>query len=306
MITTFFNTIIKGELDKIDDFRPGTWINVENATLEDLEQIGELTNLDLPDIDDSLDVYESPRFERIDNSVIIFVRYPKELDNGLFTDILTIILTPKHFITISPGECPMVHKLYSPRIPFATTQRSRMLIKLLLLITRSFNYHIKQVRHTVLAQKRNLESITGEDILQLAEGEEILNQYVSALVPMQNVIQNIISGHYVEMYANDEELLEDLLISFRQSTDICSVNLKSIRSVRDSYQIVFNNNLNRIIKFLTTFTIVLTIPTMISSFYGINVALPFDHHPQAYLIILGISVAASGGLFIFFWKKKWF
>ena len=140
----------------------------------------------------------------------------------------------------------------------------------------------------------------------LTKNEEILNQYLTSIVPMRNLFQTMASGRYVNLYEKDLDLLEDLMIAMKQSEDICRVNIKSIRSLRDSYHIIFTNNVNRTIKLLTALTIIFSIPTIIASLYGMNVPLPFQTKPYAFILILGITAVASALAITWFKSKRWF
>ena len=96
-----------------------------------------------------------------------------------------------------------------------------------------------------------------------------------------------------------------MIISINQSVDLCDVSIKSIQSLRDSYQIIFTNRLNKVMKFLTAFTIIMTIPTIIASVYGMNVKLPMASNPLAFIYVLIIGFVISLFFFILFVKKKW-
>lgn len=150
-----------------------------------------------------------------------------------------------------------------------------------------------------------MSHVDSKDITNLTINEEILNQYLSSLVPMRAVLESITSGRYTLLYEKDQDLLEDLLNASIQSEDLCSINLRSIRSLRDSYQIIFTNQLNKTIKLLTALTIILSIPTMISSLYGMNVTLPIAEHPHAFLIIFIFIIFISLISFLIFQRKKW-
>ncbi|MCB1116803.1 MAG: hypothetical protein KDK71_10075, partial [Chlamydiia bacterium] len=143
------------------------------------------------------------------------------------------------------------------------------------------------------------------DITNLTHNEEILNQYLSSLVPIRNVLESITSGRYTFLYEKDQDLLEDLLNASMQSEDLCSINLRSIRSLRDSYQIIFTNQLNKTIKLLTALTIILSIPTMIASLYGMNVGLPLASGKYAFACILIFIAILSIFSLIIFQRKKW-
>ncbi len=122
---------------------------------------------------------------------------------------------------------------------------------------------------------------------------------------MRNVFEAIGSGGYVHLYSYDTDLLEDMIISIKQSADICSVSEKSIRSLRESYQAIFTNRLNKTIRLLTSFTIILTVPTIIASIYGMNIGLPFQENPLAFLFILALIFLISSVFFIIFYVNKW-
>ncbi|MBM3199207.1 MAG: hypothetical protein FJZ58_08180, partial [Chlamydiae bacterium] len=103
----------------------------------------------------------------------------------------------------------------------------------------------------------------------------------------------------------DQDLLENLLNASIQSEDLCSTNLRSIRSLRDSYQIIFTNQLNKTIRLLTALTIILSFPTMIASLYGMNVQLPISHSPYAFLFILFFILIAALTTYYIFQRKRW-
>ncbi len=307
MLDIYYKNTKDNNFKKNNSIRDGVWINVNNAQSEDLEEIVQLTNLDYADLQDALDPYELPRIERHETSVIIFMRNPynKTKDGFLYTQLLTIVITNKYFITISKSKNELIESILEGEAKLATTQRARLLINILLRIAQKFTKEIKSVKNKVLSQKKHIKQIESSDIVNLIENEEILNQYISALSPMKNVFKTIAKGKYIYLYEYDEDSLQDMIISINQSVDLCDVSIKSIQSLRDSYQIIFTNRLNKVIKFLTAFTIIMTIPTIIASVYGMNVNLPLADNPLAFVYILIISFIISVLFFILFFKKKW-
>jgi magnesium transporter len=306
MIEVYFKTLKTKKLKLEKDFRSGSWINLENATSEDLDKIAKLTGLDLIDIQDSLDVNEIPRIEKANRVVLVYVRFPSQYPSGNYTQTMTVILTSKYIITISPFENGLVRKIVSQQINLATTQQSKLLIYLLLQISRDFTIKVKQVNDKVMKQKKELTKVDMENIQFLIQSEDVLNQYLLALVPMEGMFNTMKSSNIIQKYQEDLELLEDLFVGISQSVNICKVNLKGLVSLRDSYQIVFTNNLNKTIKFLTSFTVILTVPTLIGSLFGMNVRLPLENDPLAFVyIILIILLLSLVSLLIFIWKK-WF
>jgi magnesium transporter len=305
MITTYYKSIRDPSFKKIPEYRPGAWIHVEEASVEDLDKIMELTDIDFVDLKDSLDKYEIPRIEHDNDNILIFTRHPIELESGLYTMSLTILLTPNYIVTISPQKSPVVNRILNSNLRVGTTQKSKLLFYILLRITQEFNNDIKKVRYTVTEKEKQIEGVSSDDIVLLTKNEEILNQYLTSLVPMRNLLEAISTGRFVSLYEKDIDTLEDLMIAIKQSEDLCNVNIKSIRSLRDAYQIIFTNDVNKTIKRLTAITIIFTVPTIISSIYGMNVSLPLEKNPYAFLTIINIIILLSFILFILFIKKKW-
>ncbi|MDE3046557.1 MAG: hypothetical protein KGJ02_07960, partial [Verrucomicrobiota bacterium] len=108
MIEIYFKTVRDLEFQRISDFRIGSWIYVKEATLEDLTKIAEVTGIELADIRDSLDKYELPRIEKVGENEIFFIRHPGETEYGLYTETLTMILTPSYVIAISPSRSELI------------------------------------------------------------------------------------------------------------------------------------------------------------------------------------------------------
>jgi len=306
MINYYFKTIKSKFLKKVPSLRNGCWVHVCNTSNEDIKQISEEIGFDYQDLTDSLDLYEVPRLERVNGHILLYLRYPISEKHGLYTQPMTIVLNAPYFITITLGVCEILDQFIHQNSSLATTQQSKLLLNILQRITRSFTLSIKQVNDKVLIQKKDLSEIDTQDIAFLIEVEDILNQYLTSLNPMEEIIKRLLGSGYIKQFDDDKDLFEDVLLSITQSVNICKTNIKSITSLRDSYQILFSNKLNKHIQLLTFLTIILTIPTIIGSFFGMNVILPLANHPQAFPIIMLISLVISSMFAIFLNKKKWF
>ncbi len=284
----------------------GCWIHIDHANSEDIQEVADLTNLNQEDLLDCLDRFEVPRIEKISDHIIIFVRHPTQSrESGLFTSTFAIIITKDYFITVSPTHSSLAKNLVDQIPPLTTFQTAKFLIYILLKITQDFTLNIKRIRASVLQQEKELSHIESEDIINLTINEENLNQYLSTLLPLRAVLESINSGKYTILHEKDQDLLDDLLNASIQSEDLCSINLRSIRSLRDSYQILFTNQLNKTIKLLTALTIILSIPTMIASLYGMNVSLPLEKNPQAFLFISFFIIMVSVISYYIFQRRRW-
>jgi magnesium transporter len=307
MIEYYFKTVKDENFLSLPSAKEGCWIHVDEASAGDLNEICQLTGLEFTDLQDSLDRYEIPRVEKIHNHVLIFSRHPIEHDIavGLYTSTLTMILTTHYFITISPQKNPLIHTFVSRKGKFSTLQRSKLMIFLFFRITQEFTSSIRRVRYNVLNQEKEMNNVESDDIAVLTRNEEILNQYLSALEPTHEVLEAITTGRYTNLYEKDQEQLQDLLNAIKQSETLCSNAVKTIRSLRDSYNILFTNNLHKTIKLLTSLTIIFNIPTMIASIYGMNIALPLSHTTYAFIFIMSFILILSAVALVIFRRKRW-
>lgn len=292
-------------LTELNELKDNCWIHVDEATTNDLKQLSKLTGVDQTDLLDSLDKYELPRIERSDKNLLIFTRYPTDQEVGLYTSTLTLILAGNSFITICPNRCLLIKNFLEQKNKFSTKQNTKLLIQLLMKINQEFTSKIRRVRYNVLSAEKEMINVESEDITTLTKNEENLNQYLSSLVPTCSVLEAINSGRYANLYEKEQEDLEDCLHSAKQSKELCTIVLKSIQSLRDSYQIIFTNNLHKTIKLLTSLTIILSIPTMIASVYGMNVGLPFAKNTFAFAIVMGFTAILSVFGLCVFKKKGW-
>lgn len=305
MIEIYFKTIRDTEFKQIHDFRAGSWIYVKGATTEDLNIIAQEAGLDLADVRDSLDKYELPRIERIGENILFFIRHPSDDEFGLYTNTLTMILTNNFVIAISPDRSEIIEHLLASNTALGTTQKSKLILHVLLKISQDYTNNIKRVRHNILDHERTMKGVDTNAISILTKNEEILNQYLTSLVPMRNTLRGMSEGRYLSMYEKDMNLLQDLMIAIHQSEDVCSVNIKSIRSLRDSYQIIFTNNVNRTIKLLTALTIIFNIPTITASIYGMNIPLPFQNSQHAFAIFMSVTLIFSIVAILLFRRNRW-
>lgn len=304
MLKIYYKKTKTDPLSEISEMRSGAWIHIDEATAEDLEHLSQLTKIEQVDLADCLDKYEVPRIERSNNYLIIFTRYPTDQEIGLYTSTLTLIVSNHLFISVCPNRCLLVQNFLETG-KFTTWHSRKLMIQLIIKINQEFNGQIRRVRYNILGAEKEMIHVESEDITIMTKNEEILNQYLSALFSTRNVLEEITSQRYAYFYEKEQELLLDCLNSTKQSVELCDIVLKSIRSLRDAYQIIFTNNLHKTIKLLTALTIILSIPTMIASIYGMNVNLPLAKSSFAFIIVLGFTGILSAFALWIFKRKGW-
>lgn len=305
MISYYAKQNKDAEFSYIDAPIHGCWIHVESALPSDLQKICEITGIEFVTLQDALDRYEIPRVEKVGGSIILYLRHPIDVESGLYTITLTIVMTPHYFITITPSHTTFIKNFLTKKNKIPDSHSLKVLVQLLMRITQEFTLHIRRVRHNVLTQQKEMARVESEDILTLTHHEEVMNQYHSSLIPLRNVLESILTGKFITLHEKDQEHIDDVLNAIKQSEDLCAIVNKTIRSMRESYQIIFTINLNKTIKFLTALTIIFSIPTMVASFYGMNVKLPFSEFEHMFGVLWSLTVIFCIYCYRLFRKKGW-
>lgn len=306
MLTIYRKRLRDKNLSTLKEPVDGSLIVGEDVTREELNQVADWVGLEYSDVKDTLDPYEIPRVERENGALLLFVRHPTEPDEGMFTLPLVTIFTKKLLVVLSSQKSTLVAELLEDTQGLSTQQRAKLLLKLLLKVSRLYTKEIKRVSDVVGKLKKAVRVVGSRDIIDLSQNEEVLNQYLSALVPLKNVFETVLSHGYVPLAENTGDLFEDVQIAINQSVDVCTVNLRSIGNLREVYQAIFTNELNKTIKFLTAVTIVLTIPMIVTSVYGMNVDLPWQEELHAFSIVMAMIGLFSLVVLVIFRFKRWF
>ncbi len=285
---------------------PGCWIHAEEADHEDLLEISSLLGLNPALLYDALDRYELPRLEIFENYLLLFIRHPVEQEKSLYTATLTILISSNYLITISPIKTTnLIEPIIYKQDLDLSCEPSDWMRALLLWIAQEFNLFIRRTRHSILSQEKEFGSVTSEDIYALTQYEETLNQYMASLDALSLTLDHLLHMQSTAVYIQNTEMVEDIYNHVKQAESLCEIIIKNIRSLRDSYQIIFANNLTKTIKLLTALTIVFTIPNIVASIFGMNVQLPLATHSHSFSILLALMFLLSGLCGFWFYRKNW-
>ncbi len=306
MIEVFYNSI-RWDLRK----KPprNSWINVIQPTEEEVKVLKEMFNL--PDFMFSSlrDIDEQSRTERYKKFRFIIVRTPQRRSDGekveYFTVPLGIVISDEYLITICFSENDVIEKLR--RSKFSTAKKIRTTLRILYISARLYLEYLKEInRETHAIQEELRRSMRNEELFKLLRLEEALVYFNTSLRSNQLLIEKLTKSKVFTKYPQDKELLEDVIVENQQALEMTNIYSDILGGMMDAFASIISNNLNIVMKFLTSVTIILMIPTLISSFYGMNVALPFQRSPNAFLIILGLSMLFSVLGMIVFWKREFF
>lgn len=306
MKTIYFRTIRDDLIKTIPATKRGCWLRVVDPDAEELQEIAKSYNLDIDLLQDGIDLYEAPRLEREDGSLYIYTRYCRPEGEYTSTHPLLIIITTEMVITISRTPAEPLEMLIT-RGAAVTTQKMKLVLEMLGEVNKGYRTHLNAVTKRILATRNKLQRtvISNTDVLNFIDIEEDMNEYLAALQPYGIVLHALLNGKYIKMHERDEDLIEDLQLSTSELIELTKSRLKTMQNVREAYTAIATNNLNQIFKRLTSITIFMAIPTIIGGIYGMNIALPLDHHPQAFLIVISTMVVVIVGFVWYFRKKRW-
>ncbi len=306
MIKIYKNSVQDRKLRPIKNYAANSWVCVTSPTGGEITEIRKRFNITQETIQDCLDNFELPRIKIENNNLLVILRAPVKKGGEYYTTPLTIILNERNIVTIALEELDIIDDLRRQRVEIFTTQKSNFLINISLGVINYFNRYISLLHKEVQTKKRNIKNIDKHDVFLLVELEEVLNNFMSSLIPNVNIIKKILTYNYIDLYQKDKDLINDLLVDGEQVIDLCKTTLKTISNIRDGYSTVLSIRLNQIMQFLTYLTGFLTIPMVISGIYGMNIELPLAHNPDAFWILafVNVLIMALALLTFVIFKKK--
>ncbi len=285
--------------------RPGSWVHAEAPTDTELQFLADELKLDVDLLIDGLDANESPRIERYAGVTYIYTRYCLPENVKQTTTPLLIVLTEKNFITIG-------RRAFSDhREILAEVSSSRdiagLTLSVLTQINQGYKKRINNVSKKIWQIRGQLDKahIDNKDFISFIDIEEDLSDFLLALDPMSTSLKNLLSARYFKSYSFDVDAFEDLELITRELIGLASSRLKNIQNIREAYSTITANNLNKVFKLMTSITILMSIFTIITGVYSMNIALPLAHQSYVFWVILGFSSLIIGSLAIIFRRKKW-
>ena len=304
------------EFKEVETLEPGTWINLVNPSQSESMEIASAVNIDIADLRAPLDAEEMSRMTIEDDYTLIIVDVPikEERNNQTYyvTIPLGIILTEEAIITTCLEKLPLLDIFIHRRLRnFYTFMRSRFIFQILyrnadpyLSALRTLDRKSEQIESQLHKSTRN------EELIELMELEKTIVYFKASLKTNERVIKKLTSAtSNIKKYLEDEDLLEDTLIETQQAIEMADIYGNILHSMTDTFASIISNNQNNIMKTLAMVTIVMSIPTMIFSAYGMNFKdneLPLNGEPNAFWLIIFIAFAMTGSLVVYLIHKKWF
>lgn len=287
------------------DAKPGSLVYVEDPSEEELALL-ESQGLDLDLLKDGLDPNEAPRIEDWENRTYIYSRYVLPATSKQTTTPVLIVFGVDTLYVVSKQPFEGLIKLINGG-QLTTSKRAQTLLQVLNVIQRTYKLNILAIAKRIwqIRSQLNKSEIKNEDFIGFIDLEEDLNDFLLALEPMNTLLNHLLTGKSIRLYEDDRDLMEDLELGSEELINQTDSQLKTIKNIREAYSTITANNLNKVFKLMTSITILMGIFTLVTGFYSMNIALPAAHNPNAFWIILGITLGLIGVATYFFRKNKW-
>ncbi|HDB6833300.1 TPA: magnesium transporter CorA family protein [Staphylococcus aureus] len=312
MITSFRHSedidkhIIKTPLD-----HTASWINVVEPDREEIENLMEQYNIPEDFIRDPLDSEESSRIEYDEDTGYSLIIIDLPIVNSTNRSVLSFVTIPLGIIigngiivTVCDAENEFLENL--PKRDINLKFHSRFALEILTTIADHYNRNLRLLNKSRIRIEKELKNnITNKQLFKLMEVEKSLVYFLAALKGNDTIIKRLFRLPAIKRFEEDEELLEDLIIENNQAIETTELHQRILESITTSYASLLSNDMNTIMKTLTLFTVLLTLPTLVFSFFGMNVPLPIDDHSYiSWIIVVGISLILVVIVSIFLWRKQ--
>ena len=304
-----------GAIHQKDESQQGAWVALTNPTATEILEIAETYGIDPDHLKAPLDEEERSRIEVEDKYSLILVDIPAiEERNGkdwYVTIPLGIITTEEVIITVCLEETPILAAFMDGRVKdFFTYMKTRFILQILYKNASLFLQYLRIIdKKSDVVERKLHQSQKNQELIELLELEKSLVYFTTSLRSNEVVFEKLLKNEKIKKYPEDTELLEDVIIENKQAIEMANIYSGILSGTMDAFASVISNNLNIVMKFLATITIVMSIPTMVASFYGMNVnpaGMPFANSVYGFWIVLGCAALISLIVALIFSKKDMF
>ncbi len=304
-----------GMMHEKKEMQPGCWIALTNPTASEIIEIADAYQIDPDHLKAPLDEEERSRIEAEEEYTLILVDIPSiEERNGkdwFVTIPMAIITTNDVLITVCLEETPVLTSFMDGRVrDFHTFMKTRFILQILYKNATQYLQYLRIIdKKSEVIENRLHQSQKNEEIIELLELQKSLVYFTVSLRSNEVVLEKLMRVDKIKKYPEDTDLLEDVIVENKQAMEMTNIYTGILSGTMDTFASVISNNLNIVMKFLATVTIVMSIPTMVASFYGMNVSskgMPFANSPHGFIIVLGFAIVLSLVVAYIFNKKDLF
>ncbi|HEY6975489.1 MAG TPA: magnesium transporter CorA family protein [Chitinophagaceae bacterium] len=305
---------INNQTIEIDRPEKGIWVNlVPPFKEEEFMELSETLEIPIEFLRDSLDIDERPRYELEDNVRFIVIKTPTE--NNSFNDSdafyitipICIILTHNQIVTVNSFDNGAIKKFLHTFEKRHPDKRSMMVLKVFEKVVQTFMEYLKEINHRRnLYEQKLYDSNLNQELLNLMRIQKSLVYFVTALRSNELLMLKMERTNFLGLTEEEREFLNDLIVDTSQALEMANIYTNILSSTLDAFASIISNNLNNVMKRLTSITIILSLPALVTSIYGMNVEIPYSHTAHAFYIPVILSLLVSVIIAWYFMKKKWF
>ena len=312
MVKIYNTDIDTNIMEEIDEIKKGCWINMTNPTEGEIKSICGSLMIQEDFIRYSLDSEEKARidYEEDDDTVLFIMDIPIKETEGNHEIYTTmpfgmIVVRDDFIITVSLKELDIIKEFETGKVKgFATYMKSRFILQVMYKNSSSYLTYLKLInRETEFAENRLKTSMKNRELLKLLDLEKSLVYFITSLRANEAVMERTIKIKNIKLYEDDEDILEDAIIENKQAIEMSKIYKDILDSTMDAYSSIISNNLNEVMKLLTSITIIISIPTLIASLWGMNVEVPFEIEKYGFWILCGIAFVVTAVTIVLLNKK---
>ncbi len=312
LMRRIFKTV-DDHLTECTTLEKGCWVHLQNPTKEEIDGLNTRFALDPTYLAAALDEEESARIEHEGDQTLIIVDIPYVESEGsgyIYSTIpLGIVLVDEIIITVCTRDTPIIADFTQERVRnFWTFKRTRFILQLLHRNASRFLAYLKQIDKSSMHVQEKLEkSSRNQELLQMMKLEKSLVFFSTSLKGNELVMEKLLRQESVlKRFPEDTDLLEDVIIENKQAMEMCAIYRDIMSGTMDAFASIISNNLNITMKVLTSLTMVLSVPTIIASLWGMNVQVPFADTTLGFWFVIGLTAVCSLVAFLFMYKKRMF
>lgn len=305
--------VIKSVYQDNDDFEveSGAWIHLDNPTPELIDKISKITSISKDMLMCALDEEESARIDNDDGDTLIVLDTPYLVDGEkslYMTAPFIIAYNRSYYVTIQRHPFELMDELFKRVRVIEPHKHVRLTLNFVYRLSTLFITYLKKINvYTDSIETKLRNSTKNKEVLELMDINKALIYFSTALNANNGVLTKLIKNQTYTKFESDFDLIEDTQVEMSQAIEMCSISRNVLTSMMDSFASIINNNLNVVMKMLAIVTIVLSIPTLIASFYGMNFSnIPLQDNPYGFWIMVGVSIALSiiGAILLIYLSKN--
>ena len=303
---TIDNSILK--IDKLGE--KGSWINMINPTEEEIALVTKATGIECYFIRDVLDDEERPRIEAENNQILVIINVPIIQNATVIYETipLGIILTDAHIVTVCLQEVEVLKDFAGGKVRgMETYKKTRFLFQILYKSASLYLTLLREIEKKTNEIELALhKSMKNKELIRLLNLQKSLVYFTTSLKSNEKVMEKMLRTKVLKVYEEDQDLLEDVIIENKQAVEMAETYSNISTSMMDAFASIISNNLNMVMKFLASMTIILALPTMLASFFGMNVKIPLQNSDYGFAIVVVMSVILCFGGIVFLAKREMF